>query len=79
MRAIVNFREYLFKKRITQVEFAKKLGISRGHLSQILHGTKHPSRKLAKKIEEETEGKVTAIKLLFSENHNIRMNYDKRN
>jgi transcriptional regulator with XRE-family HTH domain len=67
VRATVNFREYLFKKRITQIEFAKRLGISRGHLGQILHGTKHPSRKLAKKIEEETEGKVTAVELLFPE------------
>jgi len=67
MRVIVNFREYLFKKRITQIDFAKRLGISRGHLGQILHGAKHPSRKLAKKIEEETEGKVTAVELLFPE------------
>lgn len=67
MRVTVNLREYLFKKRITQVDFAKKLEISRGHLSQILYGAKHPSRKLAKKIEEETEGKVTAIELLFPE------------
>jgi len=43
------------------------LEISRGHLSQILYGAKHPSRKLAKKIEEEAEGKVTAIELLFPE------------
>jgi transcriptional regulator with XRE-family HTH domain len=64
----VNLREYLFKKRITQVDFAKQLGISRGHLGQILHSTKHPSRKLAKKIEEETEGKVTAVELLLPEN-----------
>ena len=63
----MNLREYLFKKRITQVDFAKRLGISRGHLGQILHGTKHPSRKLAKKIEEETEGKVTAVELLLPE------------
>jgi transcriptional regulator with XRE-family HTH domain len=72
MRVAVNFREYLFKKRITQVDFAKKLEISRGHLSQILYGTKHPSRKLAKKIEEETEGKVTAIELLFPENQKLQ-------
>lgn len=63
----MNFREYLFKKQITQIDFAKRLGISRGHLGQILHGTKHPSRKLAKKIEEETEWKVTAAELLFPE------------
>ncbi len=64
----MNFREYLFKKRITQIEFAKRLGISRGHLVQILHRTKHPHRKLAKKIEEETEGRVTAVELLLPEN-----------
>ena len=72
MRAIVNFREYLFKKRITQVDFAKKLGISRGHLNQILHGIKHPSRKLANKIEEESEGKVTAVELLFPEKQKLQ-------
>jgi len=63
----MDLREFLFKKGITQIEFAKKLGISRGHLNQILHKTKHPSRKLAKEIEEQTEGKVTAIELLFPE------------
>ncbi len=63
----MNFREYLFQKRIIQVDFAKKLGISRGHFSQILYGAKHPSRKRTKKIEDETEGKVTAIELLFPE------------
>ncbi len=63
----MNLREYLFRKRITQVDFAKRVGISRSHLGQILHCTKHPSRKLAKKIQEETEAKVTAIELLFPE------------
>lgn len=63
----MDLREFLFKKGITQIEFAKKLGISRGHLNQILHKTKHPSRKLAKEIEEQTEGKVAAIELLFPE------------
>lgn len=65
----MNLREYLFKKRITQVEFSKRLEVSRGHLNQILLGPKHPSRKLAKKIEELTEGKVSAIELLFPENY----------
>lgn len=67
MRVFMNLREYLFRKRLTQVDFAKKLEISRGHLSQIMKQTKHPSRKLAKAIEDLTEGKVTAIELLFPE------------
>lgn len=61
----MNLREYLFRMRITQVDFAKKLGISRGHLGQIIAGTKHPSRKLAKNIEDITNGQVTAVELLF--------------
>lgn len=65
----MDLREYLFRKRITQVDFAKKLGVSRSHLSQIIAGTKHPSRKLAKKIEEETNGHVTALEMLFPEEH----------
>lgn len=69
----MDFREFLFKKGITQVQFAKQLGISRGHLNQILHKTKHPSRKLAKEIEAQTEGKVTAMELLFPENQKLQV------
>jgi len=72
MGVLLNLREYLFRKRITQIDFARRLGISRGHLGQILHGSKHPSRKLAKKIEEETEGKVTAIELIFPETNKLQ-------
>ena len=35
MRATVSLREYLFRKRITQVDFAKKLGISKSQLCDI--------------------------------------------
>ena len=69
----MDLREYLFRKRITQVDFAKKIGISRGHLGQIIAGTKHPSRKLAKKIEEETNRKVTALEMLFPEEHSKKI------
>ncbi|MBA3602619.1 MAG: helix-turn-helix transcriptional regulator [Parachlamydiaceae bacterium] len=37
------------KQRITQVDFAKKFGISRKHLSQIFYDAKHPSRNLQKR------------------------------
>ncbi|MEK7339172.1 MAG: helix-turn-helix transcriptional regulator [Candidatus Rhabdochlamydia sp.] len=59
--------EYLFRMKMTKKDFAEKLGISRGHLQHILSGTKNPSVKLAKKIEEETRGKVSKAELLFPE------------
>jgi transcriptional regulator with XRE-family HTH domain len=61
--------EYLFRMKMTKKDFAEKLGISRGHLQHILSGTKNPSIKLAKKIEEETGGKVSKTELLFPEDY----------
>jgi helix-turn-helix protein len=53
----MELREYLFKNRITEEQFAKMLGISRGHVSCIKRGTQ-PSRLLAKEIERATEYNV---------------------
>jgi transcriptional regulator with XRE-family HTH domain len=61
--------EYLFRMKMTKKDFAEKLGISRGHLQHILSGIKNPSVKLAKKIEDETGGKVTKEELLFPEEY----------
>ena len=61
--------EYLFKTKMTKKDFAEKLGISRGHLQHILSGTKNPSVKLAKQIEEATGGKVSKEELLFPEEY----------
>lgn len=60
---------WLFKNKITKTDFAKTLGISRGHLQGVISGKLSPSVKLAKKIEEATEGKVSKEKLLFPEEH----------
>jgi transcriptional regulator with XRE-family HTH domain len=57
--------EYLFRKRISQTEFAHALGISRNHLGEILRGRRNPSIKLAKKIEELTNGEVSKEEALF--------------
>jgi len=64
---VVNLDEYLFKTKTSKKDFAEKLGISRGHLQHILSGIKNPSVKLAKKIEELTEGKVSKEEVLFPE------------
>jgi transcriptional regulator with XRE-family HTH domain len=57
--------EYLFRKKISQTNFANELGISRNHLGEILRGRRSPSVKLAKKIEELTEGEVTKEEAMF--------------
>lgn len=57
--------EYLFRKKISQIEFANELGISRNHLGEILRGRRSPSVKLAKKIEELTKGEVTKEEAMF--------------
>lgn len=57
--------EYLFRKRISQTDFAKDLVISRNHLGEILRGRRTPSVKLAKKIEELTQGEVTREQAMF--------------
>ena len=61
----VDLDEYLFRKRISQTDFAKDLGISRNHLGEILRGRRTPSVKLAKKIEELTQGEVTREQAMF--------------
>ena len=59
--------EYLFRTKQNNIDFAKKLGISRGHLQRILSGDRRPSVSLAKKIEELSKGKVSKEEMLFPE------------
>lgn len=59
--------EYLWRNKISRTDFAAKIGISRSHLQQILSKKRNPSVKLAKKIEEITEEKVTKEEVLFPE------------
>lgn len=54
----MELREYLFKERITITEFAKLIDYCRGHISQIVVSHRRPSRRLAKIIENVTDGKV---------------------
>ena len=60
----MDLREYLFRKRFSVTEFAKKINYSRTYVNEIVTGNRTPGRKLAKAIEKETEGEVTAKELL---------------
>lgn len=46
---------------------AERLGITRQHLSQVLHGHTRPSGRLAFAIEAETRGKIKAKDLICNE------------
>ncbi len=60
-------REYLFYKEISVTDFAKKIGASRNHISQITHGKSKPSLFLARDIERFTDGEVKADDLMKGE------------
>jgi transcriptional regulator with XRE-family HTH domain len=50
------------KKKLSQIDFAKKLGVSQGFLSKIENGESQITMELAKKLHKEY--KVPANKLL---------------
>ncbi len=53
-------RAYLAQNNIRQSALAETLGVSNGYMSQIINGDKRPSLDLAVKIEDVTDGAVTA-------------------
>ncbi len=63
----MDLREYLFRKKMTVAEFGRQINFSRIHLSKIIHGERRPSPKLAKIIEQATNGEVIAKELLGKE------------
>jgi DNA-binding transcriptional regulator YdaS (Cro superfamily) len=64
---MVSLREYLFYSKISVTDFARNLEVSRSYLNQIVLENMKPSKRLAKDIEEATNGKVTVKELLKDE------------
>lgn len=58
----MNLREYIERHAPgqTQAEIARRFGISRSYLAEILGGTKKPGREAISKIEAGTSGLVPA-------------------
>lgn len=51
---------YLRKNKIKKSDFAKRIGVTPGRVSQLLNGKDgKPKLELAKKIQDETDGAVT--------------------
>ncbi len=59
----MDLREYLFRNHMTQTALAKKLGITRKYVADIMYCRIKPSARLARDIEKETNGEVTADQL----------------
>lgn len=56
--------EYMFRKKMTIGTLAEKIGYDRSYLSEVMRGNKKAGKKLAKALEIETEGFITAQELL---------------
>lgn len=56
----MDLREYLFRKKIKQADFAKKIGYGRHHIEKIVHQKNYASLRLAKLIQQATNGEVLA-------------------
>jgi len=56
--------EYLFRKKLTHKQFAQKIDCAPNHLSGYIKGRYRISKKLAKYIERETDGMVSASEAL---------------
>ena len=53
-----NLKTYLLSEKMTQSKFAKKIGFSPSHLSEVMNSNKIPSLKFAYIIQQETKGRV---------------------
>lgn len=60
----MDLREYLFRKRITVTEFSNLIDYSRTHISEIMHGSRKPGKKVIRIIEKATNGEVKAEDLM---------------
>lgn len=60
----MDLRTYLFHKRMSIADFSRQLNCSRDHLSRIVNEKLKPSERLAKDIEQATDGEVKAKDLL---------------
>lgn len=61
----MDLKEWLQENGITQVSFAKGLGITHIYLNMIVNGKRLPSFKLGKRIESATFGDVTYVNLVY--------------
>lgn len=60
----MSLEDFVGKRKVNVLQLAKQIGYSRVYLQQVLNGKMIPGKKLAKCLEEVSEGKITAEELL---------------
>jgi transcriptional regulator with XRE-family HTH domain len=60
----MKLRDWLLKKGLRQKEFAEIVQVERCHLSSVINKNRNPGKKLAKRIEESTNGAIKAEDIL---------------
>jgi DNA-binding transcriptional regulator YdaS (Cro superfamily) len=68
-RYVMILKEYLFRVGITQIVFAKKVGVCSQSISDYVTGRRRPHPNVALKISEATKGSVSIEEALFPERH----------
>ena len=63
----MKFADWLEQQDLTQVDVAQRLGISQGHVSDLVNGRFWPSRAIAIRIWRLTKGAVTPNDFLTEE------------
>lgn len=63
----MRLRDYVKQHKIDIKAFAERLGYSRPYISNVVYDQVSASPRLAKKIEEETGGRVSRLSLLYPE------------
>ena len=61
----MSLKSFIERSGLKPAQFARKAGISKSYLSEILAGERRPSPQLAEKIAKATKGEVSAESLVF--------------
>ncbi|HWJ86904.1 MAG TPA: helix-turn-helix transcriptional regulator [Pelagibacterium sp.] len=61
--------DYLRKRNLAAASFAQAIGVSRQTVFRYISGERMPRRAILNRIEEETQGAVTASDFLSSTSH----------
>lgn len=62
-------KDYLKSKKITQVLFAKRIGVSTVYLNHIIKGRRYVGREMAKKIEFASNHHVSLLEILYPDDY----------
>ena len=67
---VMQLWDYLQRHGLTQVEFAKRIGVGKNTVYRYTTGERFPNKRVMRRITDETKGKVTAsdfMKLMESQ------------